>query len=181
MGSPLLPRRPGLVCGLLSPAPRRNWAVARCSPVGGGPVMVSPNSLPGPVDYVTSAENCVTSGEGCSSRDPHLDVVSSTINPDHPQPSGSRGLQKDDVPTSTTLRYSIPQVSYYVGRYCYLSNVFFPSCEPMFVCYLTCWLVNSSGCPTLSSGSELSCDPEFVSTIGPARFRIGAVTRRSLS
>ena len=98
--------------------------------------MVSPNSPPSPFDCVTTAVDCVTSGEGCSSRDPHLDVVSSTINPDRPQPSGLRGLQKDDVPTSTTLRYSIPQVSYYVSRYCYQSNVYFPSCEPMFVAIL---------------------------------------------
>ena len=98
--------------------------------------MVSPNSLPSPVDYVTSAVDCVTSGEGCSSRDPHLDVVSSTINSDHSQPSGLQGLQKDNVSTPTALRYSIPQVSYYVSRYCYQSNVYFPSCEPMFVAIL---------------------------------------------
>ena len=80
--------------------------------------MVLPESLPDPVDYVTSAEDCVASGEGCSSRDSHLSDVKITISPDHPQPSGSGILQKDDIATSTTLRYSVPQVSYYVGRYC---------------------------------------------------------------
>ena len=98
--------------------------------------MVSPNSLPSPVDCVTTAVDCVTSGEGCSSRDPHLDVVSSTINSDHQQPPVLQGLQKDNVSSPTALRYSMPQVPYHVSRYCYQSNVFFPSCELMYVAIL---------------------------------------------
>ena len=105
--------------------------------------MNSAQSLSDPADYVTPEEDCVTSSMDCSPRDSHLSDVTITITPDRLQPSGS--LHKDDTATPTTLRYSVPQVSYYVGRYCLPSNVFFPCCESLFVCYVTCWIVDSSG------------------------------------
>ena len=143
-------------------------------------VMDSPNSPPSPVDCVTTAVDCVTSGEGCSSRDQHLDVVCSTINSDHQQPPVLQGLQKDNVSSPSALRYSMPQVPYHVSRFATKATFSFRVVNwCMLLSYLlACRLIRLS---YSLLGSEPSFTPEFVSTIGPVRFWIGAVSRHSLS